>query len=83
MKKSINLLLATYLLVLTCLPAPAFQAKPTAPQASSSLKAPLAFGLDDGTPLKLRISRTISSADAKVGETVDFEVLEEVKIGAG
>src|SRR5437868_4825571 len=46
-----------------------------------------AFGLqhvgvevEDGTPLKLRISQTVSSADAHVGQTVDFEVLEEVKV---
>lgn len=45
------------------------------------LKAPLAFGLEDGTPIKLRITRTLSSADAKVNDTVDFEVLEDVKIG--
>lgn len=37
--------------------------------------------LQDGTPLKLRVGRTMSSADAKTGETVDFEVLEEVKVG--
>jgi PEGA domain-containing protein len=37
--------------------------------------------LEDGTPVKLRISRTVSSADAHVGDTVDFEVLEEVRIG--
>ena len=42
---------------------------------------PLAFGLQDGTPVKMRISRTMSSADAKTGETIDFEVLEDVKIG--
>jgi hypothetical protein len=42
---------------------------------------PLAFGLQDGTPVKLRLSRNMSSADAKTGETVDFEVLEDVKIG--
>ncbi len=34
----------------------------------------------DGTPVKLRIGRTISSADAKTGDTVDFEVLEDIKI---
>lgn len=34
----------------------------------------------DGTPVKLRIGRTLSSADAKTGDTVDFEVLEDVKI---
>ena len=44
-------------------------------------KEPLAFGLQDGTPLKLRINRNMSSADAKTGETIDFEVLEDVKIG--
>ncbi len=34
----------------------------------------------DGTPVKLRIGRNISSADAKEGESVDFEVLEEVTV---
>jgi PEGA domain len=53
---------------------------PVAPVTSVSTdkKKPL---LEDGTPVKLRIARTVSSADAKVGETVDFEVLEEVQIG--
>ncbi len=36
------------------------------------------FGLEDGTPVKLRTSRTISSADAHTGDTLDFEVLEDV-----
>jgi hypothetical protein len=57
------------------------EAKQTTPQPVQALKAPLAFGLEDGTPIKIRISRTISSADAKVDEKVDFEVLEETKIG--
>ncbi|MBL8190286.1 MAG: PEGA domain-containing protein [Acidobacteria bacterium] len=48
---------------------------------TQTLKPALAFGLQDGTPVKLRITRNLSSADAKVGETVDFEVLEDVKIG--
>lgn len=39
------------------------------------------FVLQDGTPVKLRIARNLSSADAKTGETIDFEVLEDVKIG--
>lgn len=34
----------------------------------------------DGTPVKLRIGRNVSSADAKVGENVDFEVLEEIQV---
>ncbi len=44
------------------------------------VKQPLAFGLEDATPVRLRITRNISSADAQVNETVDFEVLEEVKV---
>ena len=39
------------------------------------------FALHDATPVRLKLSRNLSSADAKVGETVDFEVLEDVKIG--
>ncbi len=51
-------------------------------QQSSSpvVKPPLAFGLEDGTPVKLRTNRTVSSADAHVNDTLDFEVLEEVKV---
>jgi hypothetical protein len=45
-----------------------------------SLKQPLAFGLEDGTPIKLRLTRNLSSADATTGDRVDFEVLEEVKV---
>jgi PEGA domain len=41
---------------------------------------PKGFVLEDSTPIKMRINRTVSSADAHVGDTVDFEVLEEVKV---
>jgi hypothetical protein len=34
----------------------------------------------DGTPLRLRLGRTISSATEKTGNEVDFEVLDEVKV---
>lgn len=34
--------------------------------------------LHDGTPVRLRLSRNLSSADAKTGDTVDFEVIEDV-----
>src|SRR5262249_52884467 len=40
-----------------------------------------AFVLHDGTPIKLRLGRTLSSADAKVGESVDFEILEDIVVG--
>jgi uncharacterized cupin superfamily protein len=39
------------------------------------------FVLEDGTPVKLRTARTISSAEAHVGDTLDLEVLDEVKVG--
>src|SRR6266498_6063889 len=51
------------------------------PTPNQTTRPALAFGLEDGTPIKMRITRTISSADAKVDEEVDFEVLEETKIG--
>lgn len=53
----------------------------TTPEKATQVVAePLAFGLQDGTPIKLRLARNLSSADAKTGETVDFEILEDVKI---
>ena len=36
--------------------------------------------LEDGTPIKLRIAQTVSSADAHVDDRVQFEVLEEIRI---
>jgi hypothetical protein len=36
--------------------------------------------LHDATPIRLRLSRNLSSADAKTGETVDFEVLDDLKV---
>lgn len=55
----------------------------TSPQAvtQTTSRPPLAFGLPEDTPIKLKLTRTISSKDAKVGDRVDFEVLEDVKAG--
>src|SRR6202167_2265191 len=36
--------------------------------------------LEDGTPVKLRIAQTVSSADAHLNDRVEFEVLEEIRI---
>src|SRR5258708_31200552 len=36
--------------------------------------------LDDGTPITLRISQTVSSADAHVNDRVEFEVVDEVRV---
>ncbi len=48
------------------------------PPVSQATKA--GFRLEDGTPIKLRLQRTLSSADAKVDDRVDFDVLEEIKV---
>jgi hypothetical protein len=36
--------------------------------------------LEDETPVRLRLNRTISSADAHAGDTVDFEVLDDITV---
>ena len=38
------------------------------------------FVLEDGTPVRLRLNRTVSSADSHVGDTVDFEVLQDFRV---
>jgi hypothetical protein len=78
------------LLVAQQTPAPASptsSAQPSAEQAPNSGGTPIApigppppHTLLDGTPVKLRLSQTISSADAKVGQEIPFEVVEEVKV---
>ena len=52
-------------------------ARPTGVAQVSSTESVL---VHDGTPVRLRLTRNLSSADAKKGETVDFEVLEDVKV---
>jgi len=37
--------------------------------------------LEDGTPIKIRIKQTLSSATAQANDRVDFDVLEEIKVG--
>jgi hypothetical protein len=53
---------------------------PAPQQVSNSSQLPAPHTLLDGTPVKLRLSETISSADARVGQEVPFEVVEEVKV---
>jgi hypothetical protein len=63
------------------LPAPqAPAAKQATTNSSSAAVAAKPNTLLDGTPVKLRIGRNISSADAKIGEHIDFEVLDEVQV---
>jgi hypothetical protein len=37
--------------------------------------------IPEDTPVRLRLSQTLSSATAKVNDKVDFEVVEEIKVG--
>jgi hypothetical protein len=52
------------------------------PAAATSVSTPAlaGFGIEDGTPVKLRLTRNLSSATDKKGDTVDFEVLEDVNV---
>jgi hypothetical protein len=64
-------------------PAPVVPPPPPVVVPAPALIAPVlhTMTLEDGTPVRLRISHNLSSADATTNETVDFEVLEEVKVG--
>jgi hypothetical protein len=48
------------------------------PQPAVAATAP--HTLLDGTPVRLRLTQTISSADAKTGQDIPFEVIEEIKV---
>ena len=61
---------------------PKTQTVPTPSTVKASTALPGSLLLEDGTPVKLRIAQTVSSADAHVGQQVDFEVLEEVRLSA-
>jgi hypothetical protein len=47
---------------------------------SDASSIPKPHTLLDGTPIKLRLDRTVSSATAKVGDEVNFDVLEDVSV---
>ena len=73
------LLLSSSLIVAQEPQAPAAATPAAAPQAAPSTPPP-PHTLLDGTPVKLRLSQSISSAEAKVGQEVPFEVVEDVKV---
>src|SRR5712692_2465476 len=52
----------------------------SAPATPAPPRPPLEFGLSEDTPVKIKLTRTMSSKDAKVDEKVDFEVLEDIKV---
>ena len=71
-------LLATMLLLQVSMASP--QQETANKQAQSSAILNPVRTLDDGTPVTLRISQTVSSADAHVNDRVEFEVIEEVRV---
>ena len=50
------------------------------PNGTEMSLLPGQFILRDATPIFLRLTRNVSSADAHVGDSVDFEVLEDVAV---
>ena len=52
--------------------------KPETPVTRSSTPPPFEFGLLEDTPVRIKLTRNISSKDAKVGDKVDFQVVEDV-----
>lgn len=70
----------------SCLPLLLLMVFPAIPsdaqeQPSVTEKSAFQFGLEDGTPVKLKLLRDLSSGKNKTGEAVEFEVIEEVKVG--
>jgi hypothetical protein len=56
------------------------QQTPTTTDATPSTGPVQPHTLLDGTPVKLRLTQSISSADAKVNQEIPFEVVDEVKV---
>jgi hypothetical protein len=74
-------LLLTHVLVGQTVDPQALAAAPAQPvtQTSNFISAK-GFVLEDATPVSLRFNRTVSSADAHVGDNVDFEVLQDISV---
>jgi hypothetical protein len=60
-------------------PQPAAETPAAAPQAAPAAP-PVPHTLVDGTPIKLSLSETISSSNAKVGQEVPFDVVEDISV---
>ena len=60
-------------MLLSCVVNAALFAQPTTDQRSQILA--------EETPVRMTISRTVSSPDAKKGDNVDFQTLDDIRIG--
>ena len=84
MKRALVLLTAV-LFAAAVLPAEDKNAKSSTAQAApepipTNFTSAKGFVLEDATPIRVRFNRTVSSADAHVGDTVDFEVLQDLSV---
>ncbi len=59
---------------------PALQTTQQQAAQTTNFTSAKGFVLEEGTPVRLRINRTVSSADAHMGDTVDFEVLDDIGV---
>src|SRR5580700_1812882 len=73
----VSCMLSTALAQSSSPPPPSSQNQPANAQPTAASRG---FVLEDGTPVKLTLGRSLSSADAHAGDRVDFEVAEEVSI---
>jgi len=70
-------MLSTVLAQSSSPPTPSAQSQPTDARANLPSKG---FVLEDGIAVTLRLGRSLSSADAHVGDRVNFEVAEEISV---
>jgi PEGA domain len=64
----------------TATPPPAQQVSQPPGLDTTNFTSAKGFVLEEGTPVRLRLNRTVSSSDAHVGDTLDFEVLDDVSL---
>jgi len=62
------------------LPAQADMQPPAPAVAPTNASAPRGFLLEDGTPVHLILSETVSSASAQTGDTIELEVVDDVAV---
>ena len=70
-----------FLLVLIAGLASGASAQNAAPSSAAASAAPVNVVLPDGTPVKLRMSAAPAANGVRVGETLELEVSEDVKVG--
>lgn len=80
---AITALATTFIHAQNQTPQPQSSPQVTVSVAETATKAPQAVKesiLSEGTPVRMRINRTVSSADAHVNDNVDFETLDDVTL---